>query len=692
MLPFVARPSFVPLAKFRARFFALDMIAAVLMAVIAALPGPARAAAAPLAGAEALSRALPLLAVGDWDGASQAARGARDDASVVRDIIEWHRLRAGLGDFADYWAFLDRRGDWPGLPLLRAKGEATIPNGAGADKVIAYFRDARPQTPAGGLALIRALRARNETKVAAAEAVRMWQEMVLDADTEAELLLVHEQTLAPYHIARLDRLLWEGETKAAERMIPRVTSGWRILAAARLALRTEAKGVDALVAAVPEGLADDPGLAWERVRWRLSKRLPDAAIDLMQARSSSAKSLGRPGVWAGTRANLARDQMRRGNARVAYRLAARHHLSATVDAANYADLEWLAGYIALRSLNDPKTALDHFQALRVAVSTPISLSRAAYWEGRAHEALGRAETARAAYAFGAEFQSAYYGLLAAEKAGLPFDPALADQPRPLADWRKAGFARSTVLRAALLLHAAGAEDLARRFLLHLGESQDAAGYAAMAALAQSLEAPDFAVLIAKQAAGRGVILPDAYFPNPKIVPDALPVPRALALSIARRESEFDPQVISHAGARGLMQIMPGTAKMMAAKTGLPYDLARLTADPAYNARLGSTYLAQLIEEFGDTPVLVAAGYNAGPGRPRAWLTDLGDPRAPGIDAVDWVEQVPYSETRNYIMRVMEALVIYRTRLEGPKSAPRLSDLLKGRYPAPVRRTLSTSGD
>jgi soluble lytic murein transglycosylase len=653
------------------------VVMAVLALMAAALAGPARAAAEPLEGAGALSRALALAATRDWDGAASAARGAGADAAVVRDIIEWQRLRAGKGAFADYTAFLARRGDWPGLPLLRAKGEAAILDTADPGAVIGYFAGNPPQTAAGGLALIQALRARNQTSAATAEAVRIWQVMTLDAATEARLLQLYQRALAPHHTARLDNLLWQGEAAAARRMMPLVTPGWRLLAEARITLRTGANGADAAVAAVPQALADDPGLAWERVRWRLSKGLDDSAADLLKARSASATGLGRPAVWADARARIARALLRGADPRTAYLVAARHHLDPAADAADYAELEWLAGYIALRRLNDPKTALGHFRALRVAVSSPISLSRAAYWEGRAHEALGEAETARAAYAFGAEFQSAYYGLLAAEKAGLPFDPSLADQPRPLADWRKAGFARSSVLRAALLLHAAGAEDLAQRFFLHLGESQDGAGYAAMAALAQSLEAPDFAVLIAKQAAGRGVILPDAYFPDPGIVPGGLAVPRALALSIARRESEFDPAVISHAGARGLMQLMPGTAKMMAAKTGQPYDLARLTSDPAYNARLGSAYLAQLIEEFGDTPVLIAAGYNAGPGRPRAWISDLGDPRAAGIDAVDWVEQVPFGETRNYIMRVLEALVIYRARLDGARAAPRLSALLKG---------------
>lgn len=648
-----------------------------LASALIAPAGPARAAMEPAEGATATAAAMASVARRDWAEADRLAQQAGANAALARDIVAWSRLRAGEGAFADYAAFLARRPDWPGLPWLRARGEAAIGDDAAPDAVIAYFRDAPPQTGAGGLALIRALRAKGQAAAARGEALRMWREMTLDAPEQEALLARYAETLAPHHAQRLDRLLWQGETDAALRMAPLVSAGWRALSAARIALRLERPGVDALIEAVPAALADDPGLAWERARWRLSNGMADRAADLVIARSVSAKALGRPAVWADARTQLARDAMRNGDHRRAYRLAAGHFLDAAADAAEFSELEWLAGFIALRKLNEPDQALRHFQAMRMAVSTPISLSRAAYWEGRAHEAAGRADAARLAYSYGAEFQSAYYGLLAAEKAGLPLDPTLTAQPRPLPDWRKADFAGSSVLRASLLLLAAGERDLARRFFLHLADGRDGADYDALAALAHLLDAPDFAVLLAKQATFAGLILPDAYFPNPGILPEGLAVPRALALAIARRESEFDADVISPAGARGLMQLMPGTAELMAREMGLPYSRDRLTSDPAYNARLGAGYLARLIAEFGDAPVLVAAGYNAGPGRPRDWVEALGDPRLPGVDAVDWVEHVPFAETRNYIMRVLESLVIYRARLDGAAAAPRLTQLLKG---------------
>ncbi|MDZ4135293.1 MAG: lytic transglycosylase domain-containing protein, partial [Paracoccaceae bacterium] len=358
----------------------------------------------------------------------------------------------------------------------------------------------------------------------------------------------------------------------------------------------------------------------------------------------------------------------------AYRVAARHQLSG---GSAYADLEFLAGFIALRGLGDANTALTHFARLQAAVRTPISLSRALYWQGRAQEAKGDKAAAKTAYAAAARHQTAYYGQLAAERLGMALDPALLSDARP-GDWRGAGFARSSVLEAAILLVKAGDRSQGKRFFLQLAEGLDAPALDQLADLALTLNEPHIAVLIAKQAAERGIILPRAYFPVTTLVPDGLAVSRALALAIARRESEFDPTAQSSAGARGLMQVMPGTAQLMAGKLGLPYEVGRLTSDPGYNATMGAGYLRQLVDEFGPSVALVASGYNAGPGRPRRWIGEFGDPRDAQVDMVDWVETIPFNETRTYVMRVVESLVIYRARLKGVAGPVRISAELTGR--------------
>jgi soluble lytic murein transglycosylase len=617
----------------------------------------------------ALRSALAAAGARDWAGAAAAARGAGNTGA---DIIEWMRLRAGEGTLTEYEAFLSRRPDWPGLSLVRQRGETAVARSTSPDRVAAWFGQNRPATPTGAMALIGALQQSGRRAEADTAAATAWRDLSFDAGQEAAFLALAPQSRGS-HEARLDRLLWDDRIAEAQRMLPRVGDGWRALAQARIALRENKDGVNPLIAAVPAALTGDPGLAHDRFQWRMNKGLRDGAAELILERSET-DTLGRPGAWAPRRANLARALMEEGNARLAWRVAASHGLTG---GGQFADLEFLAGFIALRKLGDPDRALGHFQRLRAAVATPISLSRAHYWEGRAEEAAGRDAAARAAYQAAAQHSSAYYGLLAAERLGLPLDAALLSDARP-ADWRQAGFARSSVLAAGRMLLQAGDRGNGKRFLLHLAEGLSGAELDQLADMALSMNEPHVAVLIAKQAAEKGRIIPRAYFPVSSMVPDGLPVSRALALAIARRESEFDPAVISPAGALGLMQVMPGTAEMMAKETGQPYARSRLTSDPAYNVTLGAAYLKKLVDEFGPAVALVAAGYNAGPGRPRRWVTEFGDPRSAGVDVVDWVEMVPITETRTYIMRVVESLVIYRARLRGQAGPVRVTAELTGR--------------
>lgn len=618
----------------------------------------------------ALGRALAAVAAKDW---TVAVAEGRASGPLAADIVDWHRLRDGDAALAEYEAFLARRPDWPGLALLRKKGEAVL-GGADPARVIAFFAPQEPQTGTGSLALAAALKATGAAEKAAAEVVRAWRGLSLTAAEHAAFLATYPDILKDHHAGRVVTLLAERRQSEARLMLPLVPAGTREIAAARIGLQEQDKGVDALIAAVPKSLAGSAGLATDRFIWRIRKDRYDDAAALMLERSGSAEALGNPDDWADWRRILARREMRLGDSARAYKLAAQHHLSAGPD---YADLEWLAGYIALSKLGDAKTALKHFEAFRAAVASPISVSRAGYWQGRALESLERVDEARAAYAGAAQHQTAFYGQLAAEKLGLPLDPFLAGNDG-FPDWRKAPFTTSAVFQAAVLLKAVGERDLATRFLLHLAEGLDGRDIGALAGLALEWGDDNMALLLAKAAAEKGTIWPRAYFPVTGLEKMTLPVPPELVLSIARRESEFNPVVISGAGARGLMQVMPGTAKLMAPEIGEKYQLSRLTTDPDYNAQLGAAYLAGLVAEFGPSPVLVAVGYNAGPGRSRRWIEELGDPRAAGVDVVDWIEHIPFRETQNYVMRVAESLAIYRARLGGKPEPLRLTEELKGR--------------
>ena len=617
---------------------------------------------------EALARALSLQATGDHEAARQAATG------VGRTYIDWVALRSGQGEFDDYRAFLAQNPDWPGLPLLARKGEAKIPSDADARAVIDYLTAFPPQTGIGAIRLVEAYARVDLDADAQASAAIAWAELPMTAIEEQAFLTGLPEVLSPYHAPRARGLLWSNDFAAAERLVPYLPVGWEALIEAVRRLDADENGVDEAVAAVPEALADEPVLAHARFEWRIRRGRNDDAVTLLLQASAGRDALGRPEAWGDRRRTLARQLMRDGKAKLAYAVAARHGLLPEED--HYADLEWLAGYVALRYLDDAETALAHFNAFRLSVSTPISLGRAGYWEGRALEAMGAKQDALAAYAYGATFQTSFYGLLAAERVGLPLDPALTGE-KEFPDFRQAPFMASTVLQAAEALYHAGDLPVAARFLRHLGESLTPAELGQLGDYALSID-PYLAVLVAKFAADQGVVLNRAYYPLHPLAEADLPVARELALAIARRESEFYALARSPVGARGLMQLMPRTGEAMAAKLGLANYAEEVLDDPVTNARLGSAYLAQLIEEFGPNIPMVAAGYNAGPSRVRDWISRYGDPRTSKVDPVDWIEHIPFRETRNYVMRVAESLPVYRARLTGETGTIGISALLSAK--------------
>ncbi|MBL4807223.1 MAG: lytic transglycosylase domain-containing protein [Rhodobacteraceae bacterium] len=594
----------------------------------------------------------------DWLSAVTIAERLSDPVAV--EIIDWMRLRAGEGTFAEYEFFLTENADWPGLKLLQKIGERTLPENLSPARVLAYFSAIAPQT---GLGVIRYAAAQNQlgrADEARQEVVRAWLGLTLTPSELAQLSDEYNGFLAEYHAQRLDWLLWEGQTKAAEAMYDLVSEPQKKLAEARIGLQRAVNGVDALIAAVPASLTDDAGLAFDRFIWRVKKGYWDSANEMLNERTSSADALGRPAYWANRRRTFARRAMRLGDFDEAYRLASQHYLT---EGSNYADLEWLAGFLALKKMDDPARALTHFQNFRAAIRSPISVGRAGYWLGLTHEALGDAGAAQAAYAIGAAYQTSFYGQLAAERAGIDADARLRGYEMS-PDWTVANFLTHESVRAGVLFYFAEKPLLARRFFSHESETLDPDAQEALGQLALDLELPNTALSIAKIAARSGTVLPDAYYPVTELASYSVDIPAELAMAIARQESELYVRAQSPAGARGLMQIMPATARQVAGKLGIEYSHNRLLNDWRYNARLGTAYLAELIVDFDGSYLLAVAAYNAGPTRVRQWIKDYGDPRHDDVDPVVWIETIPYRETRNYVQRVMEALFVYRARISG----------------------------
>ncbi|MGY6550074.1 MAG: transglycosylase SLT domain-containing protein [Roseinatronobacter sp.] len=642
---------------------ALIVICGTVAATAQQTPPPAR------------STALLGLAMQDAQAGDLAGALARAEAlpAVARDLLTWQALRAGHGTLEQYLAFHTARAHWPLQITLQRHTEQLLAT-RDAARVLEFFASRAPVSEDGHLARVMALREVGRQAEAAALAAELWRSQPLSGEAELQLLRAFGDALAPHHEARVDMLLWAGERSAAQRHLQRLGEAAQRVARARIALQERAPGVTALIEAVPATLQGHPGLMRDRFEFRMRADNREGAQELILAQSRAPEGLGRPEAWAARRVFLVRTTLSDGDAQRAYDLAVQHGLE---DGLHFVDLEFLAGFIALEHLGQPELALNHFRTLRVRSSSPISLGRAGYWEGRAHEALGDPIAARAAFEFGAEHQTSFYGQMAAERLGLSLDPELvtgAVHPH----WRDTRLAQSDLLAAALLLREAGQWHEARRFVMTLAQQLDSeAELGALVDHLLEIGEPNFALNVAKIAIQDEIVLPRGFFPLTDLAQADFPVPMDLVKAIARRESEFDPAVISPADARGLMQVLPGTGEMMAQRLGVPFQPVDLIRDPELNARLGAAYLAELRAEFGPALTLVAAGYNAGPGRPRQWIPRLGDPRDPSVDLVTWVESVPFAETRNYIMRVAESLIVYRSRLAGSPQPIEMQKLLRG---------------
>lgn len=606
---------------------------------------------------------------GLWKDADALAHRAPDP--IARALADWRRLVKEGGGWDDLTGFLTAHPGWPLESRIRARAELVMPVTLSKSEVLAFFRDRTPISGGGALMMADALTAAGRADEARALIRKAWTETPMGETERKTFLSRHGALIRDLHARRADEMAWTEREAEARALKPQLDAGTARLIEARAALTAREPGVDSKIKAVPGSLQNDPGLAWARFDWRLSKGLADGAIELLIRHSDSAAELGRPEAWAGGRARLARAAYRDGRFRDAYRFAARHHLT---EGADFADLEWLAGWVALNKLGDAKTASRHFRTLYDNVSSPISLSRGAYWAARAEEKAGNRSAAADWRRRAAANDETYYGQLAAAELGAGVSQAEAPKGA-----RKASQAvrDDERLRAALALAAAGRTDLGRSFISALASDLSNTEQSALSLQMLDIHQPHYALLLAKAARRQGAAPAESLFPVIDLPPVAGGVDTALALAIMRQESEFNPQAVSRVGASGLMQLMPDTAKRTAPDAGVDYDRDRLLSDWRYNAALGRTYLAQMLTEFGGSVPLAVAAYNAGPQRVAEWIRRFGDPRRNQIDVIDWVETIPFAETRNYVQRVLEARAVYQHRLTGAPVAQSLARDLFG---------------
>ncbi|PHQ71284.1 MAG: lytic murein transglycosylase [Sneathiella sp.] len=458
------------------------------------------------------------------------------------------------------------------------------------------------------------------------------------------------------HEKRLDRLLWERGATAATRMLPYVSKGQKKLAIARIRLMKMAGNVDAAVNSVPVELQNDPSLIYERAKWRRRKSLHDGSRELLLQIDETVPKAEK---WWLERHIQARKLLAMGHVSDAYRLVSQHGLT---EGGDFATAEWLSGWIALRFLGDHDVATKHFVRLFENVSFPISRARGAYWIGRTQLALNDTKKANFWFEIAARHYTTFYGQMALHEMGKRRLPLIPEINGPDASILTA-YAMDE--RVMVIRHLGELEKSkwAKSFLLKMAEDVSRPEeYTYLAALATEIGRPDYAISVAKRAHQLGTDLTEINWPTKSVDLDNPAIELPLILAITRQESAFAIDAISSAGARGLMQLMPATAKNVSKKLNVSYSKSLLTEDANYNTLLGSSYLGNLIDRYNGSYVLAIASYNAGPSRVRSWIKEWGDPRTGEIDMVDWIELIPISETRNYVQRVIENLQVYRQRL------------------------------
>jgi soluble lytic murein transglycosylase len=597
---------------------------------------------------------------GKWAVALSTAAHAHDPA--LAKVLRWYYLdQSGSGaSYDEIESFIERSPDWPGPKTLQERAEEALPDDMAPAAVRAIFERTPPVSPDGKIRYAEALLA----SVAPADQAagldllrKTWVEGNFGDRQELIFLFKHRAQLRPEDdTARLDRLLWDGQLKEARSSEHRVDADHAALAEARIKLQNMEIGAEATADAVPPSLQNNAGLSFDRLRFYQRATMDEQARQIL---FHAPADLVRPDAWWQQRATAVRRAFGKGYYSEALRLAENH--GQAIGTPGYADAEWLAGWIQLRLFKEVPSALRHFEAMAHSVQYPASKARGDYWIGRAEAESGNSRAAQDAYQAAAHYSATYYGQLAALRLDPEARPILPPTPA-VSPVQRATFEGTDMVRAVHELGQIGEDDLQEVFIKRLGALAHSPEEGELVAdLAAKSGRPDIAVRLARQTWHGELALVAHGYPMHSL-PSSLAAESALVLAIIRQESAFEVKAVSHAGALGLMQLLPTTARKTAAALRMKFNNAKLTHDPDYNIRLGSIYLSQLINDFDGDYALAVAAYNAGPSRVRDWIRDNGDPRTQAADVIDWIEMIPFEETRNYVQRVIEGLNVYRARL------------------------------
>ena len=610
-------------------------------------------------------RAIQAFEKGKWIESIRIAKKAKDKS--IYKFVQWKYLLTvnNQASFYDYKNFIDENNDFPRISRLKFLAEHKLSTKKiSHKKIIQWFENEEPLSGYGKIILGESFILSGETQ----KGINILKDGWITAKLSRSEMKVFRKKFKKYlntddYIKRADYLAWENKYWDLKRMLRYLPKDYQLLYTARQLLMSKSYGVDNAISKVPPKFKNDPGLNYDRLKWRRKRGRVDSSLEILLKIPNTKNYMIRPDKWWKERLILSRSLLYKKKYDLAYKVSSKHALT---EGPEYAEAEWMSGWISLSFLNDPIRAEEHFRNFYENVGYPISLSRGAFWLARTYETLGRENEANKWYRESSKYLNTYYGQLAFMKIN-PNENFILDEQMKIDEKYKKIFYENKLIKIIYLLDELDKDKYTKYFLRHLATQDIENGSEVLAAeLATNISRYDFAIQIAKLASYEKRFHNTFNYPiisTPNLVNGRKIPEQSFILSIIRQESEFDIKANSSAGARGLMQLMTYTAKLVSKQANLPYSKKRLTADPEYNINLGSHYIAGLILEYDGSYPFAIAAYNAGPKRVRYWKRLNKNPQKNQIDYINWIELIKFKETRNYVQRVLENYNVYRYILE-----------------------------